>query len=446
MAQPKVPRGPRLGVRHAWSRIYRPRRYYAWLRRRYGEIVALQAPSPAVIVLAPEGARQVLTKDPDTYDAFHREAFTGLAGVGSIWVLDGERHRDERRTLLPRFSAHQCRLYGQAIREIALRHTDAWHTGQAINAYDAMLDISLDVILRVMFGAERGGAIDDGRRVLKKLLPTVSPLIVFVPAFQVWWFPPWVRYQRTKREFSMFVMRLLAERRRRGNDSGDVLSLMLSARYENGAPIGDNEIRDELLTIVTAGHETTAVALAWALYELGRHPAVLRRLREELERLGRHAAPDLIVKQPYLVAVCDETLRLHTILAEVGRNTRVPCELLGYQLPAGTGIVVCISAIHHDPLLYPEPDVFRPERLLERRYSAFEFLPFGGGHRHCLGAALSDYEMRIVLATIVMRWELEVIGEEEEIRHNIGTGPKYGVRMRVRGPLRPAIPPAAGMG
>jgi cytochrome P450 len=152
-----------------------------------------------------------------------------------------------------------------------------------------------------------------------------------------------------------------------------------------------------------------------------------------LDVLGPDPTPDLIVKQPYLDAVCNETLRLHTILTEIGRTLKAPCELRGYRLPAGTLVTLGIGAIHQDPVLYPEPQEFRPDRFLERTYSAFEFLPFGGGHRRCLGAALSDYEMRIVIATIVTRWEFAVDGEDEDIRHNIGSGPKYGVHLQMKG-------------
>jgi cytochrome P450 len=443
MAEFGLPAGPRFGFLNSWPFIHQPRRYYAWLRRRYGEIVTLSAGHGVIVMaLTAEGARQVFTHDPDVYDAFQKEAFTGLTGVGSLWVLEGARHRHERHLLSPRFSAHCCRGYGQAIQEITLRHADAWQPGEPVNAYDAMLDMSLDVIMRVMFGAERGGLIDEGRRALKALLHAAHPLIAFLPVFQARWFPPWLRYRRAKQEFSTFVTRYLAQRRADGKDRGDLLGLMLSARHPGGISLSDDDIRDELITIMLAGHETTAVALAWALYELGRHPAVLARLREELEALGSDPAPDTIVKQPYLGAVCDETLRLHTILTEVARKLRVPCELLGYELPAGTGVAVGISAIHQDASLYPEPDKFVPQRFLDRAYTPFEFLPFGGGHRRCLGATLSDYEMRIALATIATRWEFEIVGEEKEIRHNIGTGPKHGVRMRVAGrrPARSRIP------
>jgi cytochrome P450 len=168
------------------------------------------------------------------------------------------------------------------------------------------------------------------------------------------------------------------------------------------------------------------------MYELWRHPNVLGRLRAELDALGPAPAPDLIVKQPYLSAVCDETLRLHTILTEVARVPRSPREVMGYEIPAGVGLGVGICAIHQDPTIYPEPHRFRPERFLERTFSPYEFMPFGGGHRRCLGAALSDYEMRLVLAAVASNWRLAVTAEDHDARHNIGMGPKHGIRMRVK--------------
>ena len=442
MAQPGLPNGPRFRISpQAWSFISKPRQFYAWLRRRYGHVVTLRAASaPLVMALTADGARQVLSRDPDGYDAFHKEAFLGIAGRGSLWVLAGARHRRERQLLSPRFTAQRVRLYGTAIQEITRRHTDLWQAGQYVRAYEVMLDISLDVILRVIFGTERGDLVGEGRKALKRLLHSVHPLIWFDPVFHAWWFPPWLKYRRAHREFAKFVTRCLAQRRSAGGDAEDVLCVMLASRYGDRPFWSDDEIRDQLATILLSGHETTAVALSWALYELARHPAILGRLRDELDPLGPEPTPDLIAKQPYLGAVCNETLRRHTILTEIARITRSPCELMGHALPAGTGVGVGISAIHQDASLYPEPDAFRPERFLEREYNAFEFLPFGGGHRRCLGAALSDYEMRIALATIVTRWEFKIIGEEKEPRHNIGTGPKYGVRMRIVGCRRPDRP------
>ncbi|MFN0073451.1 MAG: cytochrome P450, partial [Chloroflexota bacterium] len=281
-----------------------------------------------------------------------------------------------------------------------------------------------------------GVAAEEGRHVMKSVLRWFTPLISFIPLFQSWWFPPWRQYRRAHDLFSTFVTVRLAERGAQGGDAQDVLGLMMSAHYDDGSSITDDEIRDELLTVLLAGHETTAVALSWAIYEVWRHPDVLQRLRHELDALGPQPDPDLIAKQPYLSAVCDETLRLHTILTEVARLARVPCELFGYTIPPGVGVGVGIWAIHHDPELYPAPYTFRPERFLERSFGPFEFLPFGGGHRRCLGAALSDYQMRLVLAMIATNWDLAIEGEDQDARHNIGMGPKHGVRARVLGRRR----------
>jgi len=323
------------------------------------------------------------------------------------------------------------------IQAVTRAHTGCWQPGQPIRAYDAMLDISRDVVLRVVLGIEGGPLLAEGRRVLADCLHRVRPSFTFVPQLQAWWYPPWRAYLREKDAFHAYIVQCLeAHRARAGrpaHEAPTVLDLMLAPAEDGEAPRTEKALYEELGTIIFSGHETTAVALAWALYEVARHPGVLGRLRAELDALGPDPEPDLIAKQPYLRAVCDETLRLHTILTEIGRVVAAPMDLCGYTLPVGTGVGVGIYAIHHDPALYPEPYHFRPERFLERSYSPFEFLPFGGGHRRCMGATLSDFEMRIALATIVSRWELAPDREDKDARHNIGMGPKYGVPLRVRG-------------
>jgi cytochrome P450 len=418
---------------NAWFMIYRPKRYYAWLHRRYGDLATLRAPHVTVVMtLTSEGARQVLTEDPNVFGAFQQETFIGIAGPGSLFVRSGASHRRERKLLSPAFHAQHVRVYGEIIRDIALLHTSAWQPDQELRARDAMLDISRDVILRVVLGIDRGAALEEGRAVLRRMLDATHPLLEYIPAFQARWFPAWRRFRRARYEFSRFVERCIANRRAGRGDGEDVLSLLLESRYEDGSRMHDDEIGDELYTILLPGHATTGVALAWALYELGRHPLVLRRLRDELGLLGPSPEPQLIAKQPYLGAVCNETLRLHTIVTEIARLPLVPFVLLGNAIPAGVGVGVSISAIHQSPSIYPDPDQFRPERFFERSYGPFEFLPFGGSHRRCLGAALSDFEMRIALATIVTRWELHPIGEESEVRESLAVGPKHGVRVRIR--------------
>lgn len=434
MPHASLPKGPTLLSPQTWLLIYQPSRYYAWLRRRYGDIATVRLPgNSAVIALTPEGARQVFSSDPDTYDPFLKDGFTAIAGPRSIWVLEGPCHRRERLLLLSAFQTQRVRRYGQAIKEVTVQHTDAWQPGQDIRAYDVVLGISRDIILRMAFGIIRGAVLEEGRRILTKLMHSGHPLSAFFSAFRRRWFGPWARFQHAKDEFSMFVARLLAERRAVANEGHDILDMMLASRHEDGTLKSDEEIRDELIPLMFAGHQTTAVALSWALYELGRHPTVLGHLREELDALGPDPDPDVVAQQPYLRAVCDETLRLHTTVSEIVRVTRVPRELLGHAIPANTGIAVSLSAIHQDPSIYSEPDQFRPERFIERSYSPYEYVRFGGGHRRCPGANLAEYELPVVLATIVTRWEFELAGVDSEIRHNIGTGPKHGVRMQVKG-------------
>jgi cytochrome P450 family 110 len=441
MPRAELPAGPGLASPHAWFLLHQPGRYYAWLRRRYGEIATLRLPgSTAVTVLTSEGARQVFSADPDGYDPFLKDGYSAIAGPRAIWVLAGQDHQRERQLLLAAFHPRQGSGYGQVIKEVTTRHIDAWQPDQSMRAYDALLDISRDVILRIVFGLDHGAALDEGRSILTSLLNSGHPLAVFIPAFRAGWFRPWRRFKRAKDEFSRFIARRIVENSPGETRQRDVFGTMLAARLKAGdAAIGER-IDEELIPVLLAGYQTTAVGLAWALYELHRHPAVLARLRNELDALGPDPDPELLVKQPYLRAVCDETLRLHTIVAEVARITRLRRELLGHAVPPGTGVAVSISAIHHDSSLYPAPDEFRPERFLERSYGPFEYLPFGGGHRRCPGAALSDYEMAITLAIIVARWELELAGAEREVRHNIATGPKHGVRIRLKG--RRSVTPA----
>ncbi len=244
---------------------------------------------------------------------------------------------------------------------------------------------------------------------------------------------PWLRYSRAKKDFSTWLYGNLAERRRKGDEHSDILGRMLTARYEDGSPMRDEDIRDELITVLLAGLETTATAIAWALYDLGGNPEALAILRAELDLLGLNPDPELVVKLPFLSAVCNETIRLHTLLPEVARLLVAPLEINGYILPPEAGVAVSIMAIHHDSGLFPDPDRYIPDRFINRTYSPYEFMPFGGGHRRCLGAGLADYEMRIMLAEIVSQWEFEPAAVEREIRHDIAMGPKNGVLVKIIG-------------
>jgi cytochrome P450 len=418
--------------------LMQPLSMYGWLKENAEDLALLRILGRDYVgILTPEGIRQVFAADPAGYDVFWKDSFAGLHGDGSLFVLVGDRHRKERQLLMPAFHANHFRTYGEAIRDITRQKTEKWRPGRTIKTTDTTLSISLDVIMRVVFGVVDAQLMQDGRRFVSALLKTVHPLLVFMPALQRPWFPLWREHIRAKAQFSDWFNRYLDWRRARTEESDDVLGRMLAAHYEDGSQMSNADIQDELVTILLAGHNTTATAMAWALYELGRHPVDLERLRAELATLGPDPDPALTVKLPYLSAVCNETLRLHTVLAEIGRVLTAPLTLFGHTIQPGVSVMISVIGIHHDPVLYPEPYAFLPQRFIEHTYGPCEFLPFGGGHRRCLGANLSEYEMRIALAEIVTHWNFEPTEIEHEIRQDIALGPKNGVRLRIEGRRTP---------
>jgi len=438
MSPMDLPQSIRFSPWQLWRYFREPMAMHNWLRERYGEIVSLHLEGQDyVAVLTAEGARQVFSADPAGYEAFWKTDIAGLSGPGSLWVLDGAKHRRERQLLSPAFHTRHFHAYGEIIRQLTRCHLDPWQPGQTVRAIDTTLAISRDVILHFLFGGQEDELMREGSVVLEALWRTVHPLIVFFPKLRRRWFPIWRRYARARAEMYAWLDRLLVARRARGGETDDVLGRLLAARGEDGNPMPDAAIRDELSTILLAGHETTATALAWALYELGRHPAAVQKLRAELESPGPVADPGSIVTLPYLSAVCNEAMRLHTLVPEVPRVVAAPLELFGHTLPVGSSVVVSAMSVHHDPELYPQPDQFIPERFLRRSYTPSEFLPFGGGHRRCLGAGISDYELRTALAEIITHWEFEAAAVEREIRHDIAMGPKYGVPLRIKARRQP---------
>ena len=416
-----------------WRYLNEPHSMGMWIRENYGDFVPVHFQGKEYLaVVTSEGARQVFTADPNGYEVFWKESFAGLMGDESVWVLIGDRHRRERLLFSPAVHANYFRVYGRMIQEITRFHIGQWKAGETFRAIETTLAISLDIIMRLVFGVEEDIPMEEGRKVLNDSTGAIHPLIVFFPALQKSWFPLWKRYDNARATMYCWTDRLMQERRARGNAAGDVLSVLMNACDDKGNPVSNDYIHTELNSILSAGHETTATALAWALYELSLHPEVLAKLRAELESLEGGLDPEKLLTLPYLGAVVYETIRLHPILAECARIPMQPMEILGRTIQAGQALVVSIVNIHHDPILYPEPNIFRPERFIERKYNVFEFLPFGGGHRRCMGAGLAEYSLRIALAEMVMSWDFESAGKDRDVRRNIAMGPRHGVRLRVK--------------
>jgi cytochrome P450 family 110 len=435
-----LPPSERLNPLQVWQYFSQPQAFAAALRARHGALAPINLQGhDYVLVLTPEGAQQVFAQDPGNYEAFWREGFAGMNGEDSLWVLAGEAHRRERRLFAPAAHASHFRAYGEVIREIARLHFATWQPDRTLKAVEATKAIALDVIMRLVFGVEDEASMEEGRPILDTLTGTAHPLIVFYPKLQRRWFPLFRRYLRAKAAMYDWAERLIALRRARGQMGEDVLGCLMSARDEHGRPYSELHICNELLSILTAGHVTTGVALAWALYELAWHPDVMAKVRAEIEDAGPEADPEAIIKLPYLSAVCNEAIRLHPILAECARVPIEPVEILGHTIPSGRALVMSIAGIHHDPATYADPDSFRPERFLERTFSKTEFMPFGGGHRRCLGAGLAEYTLRIGVAEAALHWNFEPASVDRDMRHDLAMGPKYGVPLRILGQRRPHL-------
>jgi cytochrome P450 family 110 len=434
---PPGPSGPAI-----WNTIefmLRPQQMVARHRSRYGDVFRLRTLMlDAVFVCTPVLAKEVFAHDPEDYGNYRRLLGDTL-GARSLSSTCGAQHRGQRKLLNPRFHGAQVRRFLEAMKAITIRHLAPWHEAARRHTVIRMIDvgkaISLDVIAETVFGAHAGDR-ERARSVLKGILEGFSPLIVFTPHMRNRAFPPWRTFLARRAAFDGFVRDVLATRRQRTESGEDVVTMLLDVRDEHGAPMADDEIRDHLLLLLLAGYETTSIALAWGVYWLLRERRVLTRLREELDALGPEPSVEALARAEYLGAVCDETLRIRPIFTDSVRPLTSAVQIGGWTVPAGSAVVVALQSILSDPAVYPEPDHFRPERFLERKYSPAEFGPFGGGHRRCLGAAFAEHQLRVVLGTIATSWDLELADKRPEwsVRHHVNMTPARGVRLRVLGP------------
>mgnify|MGYP002382130754 CR=1 FL=1 len=390
-------------------------------------------PATVVFTARPEHARQVFSADPKTFQAFNPEPIVNLFGPNAVIMVSGTPHRRLRKLMMPPLHGARLRAYGDAMAEAAARHVGSLRRGDALPLRDLTTRFTMDVILRTVFGAAGVEESAELRSILESMVESVTPLTVFSPpVLRRSWYRPWQDYVASYARFDAWVKRALEARRRSTREGDDVFSLLLAARDEDGAPMSDAEVRDQLVTLLLAGHETTATALANIIQRLCVSPEVRARLRDELGPARRSVAE--LQSSAYLGAVIDETLRIDPIVTDVMRVVVEPFELEpGLVIPPGEHLSVIVEALHKLPSLYPEPERFLPERFLQRRYAPHEFVPFGGGVRRCLGAAFSDYETRIFLAEFVQRVDVVLARghADPRVRRNIVMGPRDGVPVRV---------------
>jgi cytochrome P450 len=381
-----------------------------------------------VIVSHPEDVRRVFTGDPAVLRAGRGNALLApILGDNSLLLVDGERHLAQRAALQPVFRPDRLGAYVGIVARATARHTAGWEGGRRIRVQPTALAISKEVILQIVAGVER-----DHRDELSRLIDHLMvPVGTNAPLDDATASPVMARFTAARRALESALQALIDRRRADDTPRDDVLGALLASRDPEGRALEDAAIRDQLITMLLAGHETTASAITWALVCLNDAPAAHGRLVAELDGIGPDAPPERLAGLPYLQAVCLETLRLWPVIPVVARELHAPFHLRNRTLPAGVFVTPCAYLAHRRPDAFPEPTAFRPERFLDRRFPAHVYFPFGGGVRRCIGMAFALLEMQIVLATLVRRFRFAPAGAVHPVRRAVTVVASGGGAMHV---------------
>ena len=445
IASTALPPGPRLPQ---WVQLIVFMRYWAQFvtacRRRYGKVFTIRAAMapPMVYVSDPAEIKKVFAGDPSIFHAGEANAMLGgLLGDTSVLVIDDDVHRERRRLMLPPFHRDAVARQAGLMAEIAATNIAGWSVGRPFAVAPKMSEITLEVILRTVIGASDPARLAALRAVMPKLLNVGLWASFAIARPELQRRRLWRALRDRMQEADRLLYAEIAERRADPNlaERTDVLAMLVRATDEDGRALSDRELRDQLMTLLVAGHDTTATGLSWTLERLTRHPTILDKAVQAAD--AEDSAGD-----EYLDAVAKETLRIRPVVFDVGRALKEPVELAGYQLPAGVLVVPAIGLVHSDSQVYPDAERFDPDRMVGANLSPTTWFPFGGGNRRCLGATFAMVEMRVVFREVLRRVELATTMapiETQRVKHVIMV-PRNGGRIRVRAyrqariPIRPA--------
>lgn len=446
MALPAGPSAPAFLQFTRWLRD--PLGYLDRVYAEYGGMFTMRLPGvgPMVIVSHPDTIKALFVQ-PEI-DAPGDEELKVLLGENSVLLLTGAPHKHRRRLLMPPFNGSRMTVWGNAI--LAMTHSivERWRPSSRVNVRDEMQEITLNVMLQIVFGDHASDRRQKLRQDVGDRMLYGSKLSAVLPLWMPFLRPISKGWQDSiaaeKACDEAFFAEIRACRERADPEDASVLAMLCQATDDTGRPLEDHEIRDELMTLMVAGHENTASALSWLVYWLGTYPEIAERVKAELASLGPDPDPLTIAKLPYLEAVCNETLRYYPpVMLTMRRLIREPVEIEGVTLDPGTRIWGSIYLAHRRPEVYPEPTRFNPDRFLEWKPSLFEFIPFGGGHRRCIGMAFAIFEMKLIIAAILQGSQLSLIdGQEVKAKRRTGLlAPDIKFEVSVDAVGRQAPPP-----
>ncbi len=395
---------------------------------------------PFVFLSHPETIQKILSSEGTNFDSGRGNyILLPIVGENSMLLTDGEDHARQRKLIFPPFHGEKIRHYGNIIAETTQKVAQRWTVKKPFSIRSSLQEITLEVIMQAVFG------ISDAKRHAQLKAPLVKLLeltggsvlrssLLFFPVLQQD-FPgsPWRHFLNRRQGIHQLLQTEIEQRRKTHHSAGkDVLSLLMSAQDEDGNPMTDSELRAQLITLLFAGHETTATALAWAFYWIYKFPEVKNKLLAELENISDVSDIKTLNQLPYLDAVCKETLRIYPVaIITFPRITKSTIRIDNYEYPPETILAPCIYLLHHREDIFPNSNHFQPERFLENEFSPYEFMPFGGGTRRCIGDAFAPMEMKIVIATIMKQFSLSLAEEKpvKPVRRGVTVAPAGGVKL-----------------
>ena len=413
-------------------------------RAHYGKrfTVRLLGTPPFVIHSQPEHIKEILTAPPDVlHPGEGAKILEPIVGKHSLILLDEDPHLEQRKLLLPALHGERLAGLDGLVRDVTDREVESWPRDEPVVTHDRLQDLTLEIILRAVFGLDPGPRLDELRSLLRGILDFSVTPVSMIPGLQRSYFGggPFVRFAKLRERADELIREVVEERRAGGEDRDDVLSMLLEAKHDDGSPMSYQELRDELMTLLTAGHETTASQLAWAFAILAREPRVQDELAAEIDSGDG---------EEYLTATVHEILRRRPVLPNAEpRLVNKEVEIGGWTYPTGVSLIANAYLLHHDADIYPDPYVFRPERFVDEKPGTYTWIPFGGGRRRCIGAAFATLEMRTVLRSVFARYRIAPGAEAAELtrRRAITVSPRGGGRtvFRERAPAESEPKPAA---